>query len=102
MEGIRIVTYNYARRYVGRQALVHCRGGVSHYGVISGVTPGHLHIRPYPVGLMSSTERVIDVDTLENTTDAKLQTIQYGYGYGRAAVTTLALFDVLAISLIAW
>lgn len=51
---------------------------------------------------MSSTERVIDVDTLENTTDAKLQTIQYGYGYGRAAVTTLALFDVLAISLIAW
>lgn len=82
--------------------MVHCRGGRCHYGVISGVTPQHLYIRPQPVGLVSDHEHDIEIDTLENRTDVELQTVQWGFGRGRAAVTTLALFDVLAISLFAW
>lgn len=100
MEGIQIITYQHARRFLGHVAHVHCRGGVTHYGVISRVTPEHLHIQPHPVGLVSSDKKNIEIDTLESNTDAELQTVQWGYG--RAAVTTLALYDVLAISLFAW
>lgn len=70
--------------------------------MVSRVTPHHLYVHSQPVGLVSDNEHRINIDTLENRTDAVLETVQWGFGYGRAAVTTLALYDVLAISLFAW
>lgn len=103
-----MITYEYARRFVGRHVAVHCHGGRVHHGVITGVTPSHVHIHTSPYGVVSSDHNELDITTLENKTNAELQTVQwgygyrYGFGYGGAAVTTLALYSILAISLFAW
>ncbi len=99
-----MITYEHARRFVGRHVAVHCHDGRMYYGAVTGVTPSHLHIHTSPYGVVSSDHDELEITTLENKTDAEIQTVQWGYryGYGGAAVTTLALYSILAISLFAW
>lgn len=76
-----VITYDDARMFLGKEVVIHYLDGGVYRGVVTEVTPEHILVQSH--------------DDLQRN---------YGYGgYGVGqAITALALYNILAISLFAW
>lgn len=83
-----MITYDDARMFLGKEVIVHYLDGGVYRGVVTEVTPEHILVQS------SHSDH-------SNNGYGGYGYGRYGFGFG-PAITALALYNILAISLFAW